>query len=626
MTYRVGRETKVMVRLGNISLSIKLSFLLLLVLGVLLVATILLLYSNTATLTEEIGSERIAQEVNIMKNHLAEVEKQLVVNVNFTASNIPFIQAVGRRSTDTVTGLITTANNSLDMDDIDVVDGDGKVLADLTPGVEDAASDSTLLESALKGNSSTGILVKEVNGQDEISISAVAPVNNIRQGTVLGAIQMSQNIDDEFLRKLAFERDGVYLGLVYNDQIRARTTSSEADSSVILHSNVAFSPDAVKLVASGQTVVLDKLISNGNVPYAVAYIPISSNVNGASPALMVLVELNEIYVFQNSTLVKTIFVFAILAVIALAVIYFSLQTITIQPLNVLKTIAHMTGGQYDQRIPITGQDEVGQLAATFNEMAEAIQQRETSLQAARAQAERSDQVKSAFLASMSHELRTPLNAIINFTRYVAKGSLGEVNAQQVETLNEVVDSGKHLLNLINDVLDMSKIEADSLKLFVEDDIDVKSILQSIVSTGKALMKEKSLEIQTDIQENLPLIRADRQRVLQILLNIISNACKFTEQGHVKVRAYAVADEMIFAIEDTGPGISVEDQISVFQPFKQTTTGLRQGGGTGLGMPISKSLAEAHGGRLWIESEIGKGSTFYCAIPIKSDMLIPSLVA
>lgn len=616
-----------MVRLGNISLSIKLSFLLLLVLGVLLVATILLLYSNTANLTEEIGSERIAQEVNIMKNHLAEIEKQLVVSVNFTASNVPFIQAVGRRSTDTVTGLITTANNSLEMDDIDVVDGDGKVLAALKPRTEVLASDSTLLESALKGNSLTGILVEEVNGQAEVNISAVAPVNNIRQGTVLGAIQMSKNIDDEFLRKLAFERDGVYLGLVYNDQIRARTTSGEANSSTILHSNVAFSPDAVKLAANGQTVVLDKLISNGNVPYAVAYIPISSNVNAASPALMVLVELNEIYVFQNSTLIKTIFVFAILAVIALAIIYFSFQKITIQPLNVLKTIARqMTGGQYDQRIPITGQDEVGQLAATFNDMAEAIQQRETSLQAARTQAERSDQVKSAFLASMSHELRTPLNAIINFTRYVAKGSLGEVNAQQVETLNEVVDSGKHLLNLINDVLDMSKIEADSLTLFVEDDIDVKSILQSIVSTGKALTKEKSVEIQTDIQETLPRIRADRQRVLQILLNVISNACKFTEQGHIKVRAYATAEEMVFAIEDTGPGISGEDQTSVFQPFKQTTTGLRQGGGTGLGMPISKSLAEAHGGQLWIESEIGKGSTFYCSIPIKSDLLIPSLVA
>jgi len=259
-------------------------------------------------------------------------------------------------------------------------------------------------------------------------------------------------------------------------------------------------------------------------------------------------------------------------------------------------------------------------------MAESIQQREVSLQSARTQAERSDQVKSAFLASMSHELRTPLNAIINFTRYVAKGALGPVNEEQVETLTEVVDSGKHLLNLINDVLDMSKIEADSLKLFVEEDIDVRSILQSVLTTAKMLTKEKDVTVHDLIQDNLPHIRADRQRILQILLNIVSNACKFTEQGVIKVQAYTVKNELIFAVQDSGPGISAEDQVSVFQPFKQTTTGLRQGGGTGLGMPISKSLAEAHGGRIWIESEVGKGSTFYCSIPIKSEDLIPSLVA
>jgi signal transduction histidine kinase len=239
----------------------------------------------------------------------------------------------------------------------------------------------------------------------------------------------------------------------------------------------------------------------------------------------------------------------------------------------------------------------------------------------RERAERSDQVKSAFLASMSHELRTPLNSIINFTEFVVDGDTGPINDEQKGLLSEVVASGNHLLNLINDVLDMSKIEAGSLKLFVEDDVDLRAILKSSIATGRSLVKD-TVHLETLIDENLPLLRGDRQRILQILLNIISNACKFTENGEIKIGAHQEQEQIIISVADTGPGIAVEDQPTVFEAFKQTKTGLRQGGGTGLGMPIAKSLAEAHGGRLWLESVTGKGTTFYVALPIKSAELIP----
>jgi signal transduction histidine kinase len=257
---------------------------------------------------------------------------------------------------------------------------------------------------------------------------------------------------------------------------------------------------------------------------------------------------------------------------------------------------------------------------------EELKQQIIETQEARDRAEHSDKVKSAFLASMSHELRTPLNAIINFTRFVAKGSLGEVNEEQVETLDEVVDSARHLLNLINDVLDMSKIEAGSLKLFVEEGVDLQPILATVVATGKSFTAEKPVEIQVEVDDDLAAIRGDRQRILQILLNIMSNACKFTEEGVINVRAYQTGDEVIFSITDTGPGIALENQELVFEAFKQTATGLRQGGGTGLGMPISKSLAEAHGGRIWLESDPGNGAAFYVALPVKSDALTLSLTA
>jgi signal transduction histidine kinase len=257
-------------------------------------------------------------------------------------------------------------------------------------------------------------------------------------------------------------------------------------------------------------------------------------------------------------------------------------------------------------------DTTMELDATVDEFVRAKEETEQ----AKEEAERANTVKSAFLASMSHELRTPLNAVINFTKFVAKGALGPVNQEQSETLYEVIDSAKHLLNLINDVLDMSKIESGSMKLFIEDNISVTPILETVMSTGKSLLGDKSVTLKDTIASDLPTISGDRQRILQILLNIMSNACKFTDEGQIELRAYQKDNEIIFAVQDSGPGIRPEDQASVFQPFKQAETGLRQGGGTGLGMPISKSLAESHGGRFWLESEPGKGSTFYLALPTK----------
>lgn len=240
--------------------------------------------------------------------------------------------------------------------------------------------------------------------------------------------------------------------------------------------------------------------------------------------------------------------------------------------------------------------------------------------AARDEAERANRVKSAFLASMSHELRTPLNAVINLTTFVQNGVLGTVTPKQSSTLGQVVDSGKHLLSLINDVLDMSKIESGTLTLLIQDQIDVQKVLQPVHSTGKSLLGSKPVTLELDIPETLPPIRADKMRLTQILLNIVSNACKFTQEGSIRIRAWVEGDEICLSVTDTGPGIAPEDHALVFEPFKQTETGLRQAGGTGLGMPITQTLVTLHHGRIWLESEVGKGSTFYVVLPIRSEKL------
>ncbi|MCI0711493.1 MAG: ATP-binding protein [Chloroflexi bacterium] len=248
----------------------------------------------------------------------------------------------------------------------------------------------------------------------------------------------------------------------------------------------------------------------------------------------------------------------------------------------------------------------------------------SELQEARKEAETANQAKSYFLATMSHELRTPLNGILNFTRFVADGMFGEVNPKQEETLRKAFNNGKHLLALINDVLDISKIESGTLRLFVEDDIDLKAELLSIVQTGNTLLKDKPVDIRSVIDRDLPRVRGDRRRIRQIVYNVVANACKFTEEGEIVVRATADEDEVLITVSDTGPGIASEDHAAVFEVFTQTESGIRQGEGTGLGMPISRKLAEAHGGRLWLESAPDEGATFYVVLPIASRSLKPTL--
>jgi signal transduction histidine kinase len=241
-------------------------------------------------------------------------------------------------------------------------------------------------------------------------------------------------------------------------------------------------------------------------------------------------------------------------------------------------------------------------------------------QAALATAERANQVKSTFLASVSHELRTPLNAILNFAYFLASGMVGTLSDEQVDLVQKLSSSGKHLLNLINDVLDISKIESGSLSLLVEDNIDLAEEIQTVIALGQTLLTDKPVELRTDVAANLPLITGDRRRIRQIMLNLVSNACKFTEEGQITLAVHPREQEILISVKDTGPGIAAQDHELIFESFRQNETGIRQAEGTGLGLPISRSLATAHGGRLWLESVPGKGSIFFVTLPIRSPQL------
>ena len=606
-------------------LGVKLNIFVLFVLSIFLVSIVFLLNRNTDSLTERVGSERVHEEVNILDNRLAEIEDKLLVDINFLATNVYFYQAVGNRNTNAVAEIVSPANTSLKLDDITVVDGDGKRLIDTAVDQADYAEEDKLLAVGISGQETIALLIENNAGQTQISIAAVAPVVSPATRNRLGAILMSRRVDDQFLDNLTFGRSAVHLDVVYNDQIIARTDAHPSDRRVpgdMLANGITINASALTTAQTGQVVILDNLISGDRgVPHAVAYVPILAGRQTSPVVVAILVEMEEIHSFQNSTLNNTVLIFTALTLLAVSIIYIVIYTTTIRPLNALRNIAHkMTSGQYDQRAAVKSQDEVGQLAVAFNEMANAIQQREISLKEAREQAERADKAKSMFLASVSHELRTPLNAIINLTKFVALGMYGEANDEQREILHKVEGSGKHLLNLINDVLDISKIEAGSLELFVEDGLKIDEIIQAVVETARGLLLQKPVAISCNIEPGLPELIGDERRIRQIILNLLSNACKFTEQGEINVRAAVCDDDIVIAVWDTGPGIAAKDQDVIFEVFRQAKSGVRKSEGTGLGLPISRRLAEAHGGRLWVESVVGQGATFYVTLPIKSTLV------
>ncbi len=239
-------------------------------------------------------------------------------------------------------------------------------------------------------------------------------------------------------------------------------------------------------------------------------------------------------------------------------------------------------------------------------------------------AKQADLVKSQFLASMSHELRTPLNAILNFTEFVTMGMMGTINERQKDALDKSLESGRHLLALINDVLDITKIESGMLRMFVETAIDLTETLEAVQTTARTLLKGKSVEFSAHIETPLPLITGDKRRLRQVLLNLVSNACKFTEEGEITLSVTNEGSSLLFSVRDSGPGIKHEDFDRIFEPFQQTETGIKHTGGTGLGLAISKRLIEAHDGELWVESEVGRGSTFSFRIPLQPESLTVSL--
>jgi signal transduction histidine kinase len=273
-------------------------------------------------------------------------------------------------------------------------------------------------------------------------------------------------------------------------------------------------------------------------------------------------------------------------------------------------LAAIASGDFSGHVDVPNRDELGALGANVNRMNDELRRLYRELEAA-------SEHKSEFLASMSHELRTPLNAILGFSQVLREEMVGEVNEKQKEYLEDILSSGQHLLSLINDVLDLSKVEAGQVELEV-----APFSLREALERGVVMVRERATQdgvrVALATDPKLDLVEGDERRIRQVIFNLLSNAVKFTPAGGaVDVSAAQVNGEVKVSVADTGPGLAPGDHQRIFEEFQQTEAGLEQREGTGLGLALSKRLVELHGGRIWVDSELGEGSTFVFTLPTRS---------
>jgi signal transduction histidine kinase len=456
----------------------------------------------------------------------------------------------------------------------------------------------------------------------DIAVAEASP----GEGVIIADVDLGSVVDA--IRRAQIGTAGYAYAVDSRGQVIAHTTNN---SLVLADTNLATLPQVHTALDSAATAP-NGVVINGRDPQGTEVLSAFQSVDPPGWRVFVEEPLSVAFAPIQAALWRTavLLVMFLMASIATSVL---LARNLAKPIEAIQVAAAKIGsGSLDQRINVSSRDELGALADEFNQMAarlqasyagleQQVQERTRELAGALAELddksrelEAASKHKSEFLANMSHELRTPLNAISGFSQVLRKGLFGEINDKQAEYLDDILASARHLRSLIDDVLDLSKVEAGQIELQV-----APFSLPATLERGVVIVRERAnragVRISLSSGPGVDTVIGDERRIRQVVFNLLSNAVKFAPaEGAIDVTAARVDGEVRVSISDDGPGIAPEDQLRIFEEFQQAAAGKQQREGTGLGLALSKRLIELHGGHIWVDSELGKGSTFVFTLP------------
>ena len=420
-------------------------------------------------------------------------------------------------------------------------------------------------------------------------------------------------------------------GYAYAVDAGGRVIAHTANGSLVLaDTNLGALPQVHAALADPSTA--QGVVTDGRDPQGTEVLSAFESVDPPGWRVFVEEPLSEAFAPIQEAIWRTAVLLVVFLLVAIATSVLLARNLA-RPIEAIQVAAAKIGsGSLDERIEASSRDELGALAEEFNRMAARLQASHAGLEQqvdertrelANALAELDEKSreleaasrhKSEFLAAVSHELRTPLNAISGFSQVLRRELFGEINHKQAEYLDDILAASRDLLSLIDDVLDLSKVEAGQIELEVVPFTLPATLARGIVTVSDRAAKG-DVRISLSSDPTIDTVVGDERRIRQVVLNLLSNAVKFTPPGGaVDVTAARVNGEVRVSISDDGPGIAPADQERIFQEFQQAAAGKQQGEGTGLGLALSKRLVELHDGRIWVESELGKGSTFVFTLP------------
>jgi len=417
----------------------------------------------------------------------------------------------------------------------------------------------------------------------------------------------------------------------FNDTLARLETAAPPEERTLIQAIREAQDDAMATVADIANAVRDRRMADAMTALRTRQEPIYQKIETLVGSLVAaedkrMASLRTSIAAAQGRSLRQMAVFAIAAVAIALLAGFVISWSFILPVREFHGfLSQVAEGRFGGSVAVPNRDEFGALAERMNWMSGELRRLDDEQRVAAAtlrglndRLELASRAKSEFLANMSHELRTPLNAILGFTEIMLDELYGEVPPNLREPLVDIQTNGRHLLRLINDVLDLSKIEAGRLELGV-DEYSVQEIVDVVHTSLKSLAIEKGLAFSVWVAPDIPTARGDGRRITQCLMNLAGNALKFTRQGRVEIDVRLDDGWLTYRVTDTGIGIPKEEVENIFAEFRQVdTTITREYGGTGLGLSITKRLVELHGGRIGVESELGKGSRFFFTLPLRTD--------